>query len=52
MNLSEFTVRYSRGVRFPNTPAVLAMKDVVKRLYGTTSPAILAIKLRPLKRKR
>ena len=51
MKFREFVVRYSRGTKFPDCPANRGLVDVIKRVYGTTSPAILAVKLSQKARK-
>lgn len=52
MTFRQFVVRYSQGVRFPECPAKLALLDVTKRVYGTSVPAVLGVKLKMERRKR
>jgi hypothetical protein len=51
MMFRQFVVRHSQGVRFPECPAKLALLDVTKRIYGTSVPAALGIKLKMERRK-
>lgn len=51
MTFKRFVYLYSQGVKFPDCPAKFALLDVAKRVYGTTVPAVLGVKLKMERRK-
>jgi hypothetical protein len=51
MKFIDYVTRYSKGEKFPDTPAFNAMKEAMVKMLGTSSPAIIAVSLQKAKRK-
>lgn len=50
MKFIEYADRYSRGEKFPDTPAFAVLKGKLKEVFGSTSPAVVAVQLKRIRR--
>lgn len=46
----EYATRYSKGEKFPDTPAFEVLKGKLKEVFGSTSPKVVEINLNRIKR--